>query len=279
MGFTLTPKLVPNRSVSADYFDTTQHKVVGVVDETTIVQSVEDLGAASPYAAQIHFGSPTGANPSGNAPGQISSKPLASVYIVDPSLNLGSVAIKGFDAAVTYVVPTSHWGRFEFDEALTVYNSYLIQVLPSENYFQHAGHIDQVTATALDEGGTVPRYRSYTSLKWTFRGFDALAAFTFVPTVTDLGSGGANESPGLPVASYSQWDFALAYKLSYLHLSHWTDGATVRIGVNNAFNYVPPVAPLPAGEHEGGHQRLQRRNRPHDVRGPLVQVLSATAAG
>jgi outer membrane receptor protein involved in Fe transport len=100
-----------------------------------------------------------------------------------------------------------------------------------------------VAANALDEGGTTPRYRSYTSLKWTHAGFDLLAAFTYVPTVTDLGSGGANESPGLPVASYQQWDFAAAYRLSELRLSRWTDGATVRVGVNNAFNYVPPIAP------------------------------------
>jgi iron complex outermembrane receptor protein len=242
-GFTFTPKAVLNLSVTFDYFDTTQHKIVGAIDQSTIVQSVENLGAASPYVSFIHFGSPSGPQPIGDTPGQISSKPLAAVYIIDPLLNLGSVAIKGYDAAVTYVVPTSHFGRFEVDEALTVYDSYLIQVLPQENYFQNAGHVDQVAATALDEGGTTPRFKSYTSFKWTHRGFDLLAAFTFVPSVTDIGSGGVNEAPPLPVASYSQWDFAASYKLAALHLSRWSDGMTVRIGVNNAFNYVPPVAP------------------------------------
>jgi iron complex outermembrane receptor protein len=242
-GFTFTPRAVPNLSVSFDYFDTTQHQIVGTVDETTIVQSVENLGAASPYASLIRFGSPTGAGPSGDTPGQISSRPLSTVFILDAAVNLSSLAIKGYDGAITYVVPTSHWGRFEIDEALTVYDSYLIQVLPSENYYQHAGHVDQVAASALDQGGTTPRYRTYTSLKWRMKGFDLLAAYTFVPTVTDIGSGGANEAPPLPVASYSQWDFAASYQLSALHLSRWTDGLTVRVGVNNAFNYVPPVAP------------------------------------
>jgi iron complex outermembrane recepter protein len=263
VGFTLTPKVVPNLSVSFDYFDTTQHAVVGTVDETTIIQSVEDLGAASPYAAEIHFGSPSGPGPNGNTPGQISSKPSASVYIIDADLNLSSVAIKGYDADVTYVLPTSHFGRFEFDETLTVYDSYLIQVLPSQNYYQHAGHVDQVAATALDEGGTTPRFKSYASLKWKFKGFDLLAAYTFVSAVTDIGSGGANEAPPLPVASYNQWDFAAAYRLSALHLSHWTDGATIRVGVNNAFNYVPPVAPYQLedtkadiSEYNGGIGRM-----------------------
>jgi iron complex outermembrane receptor protein len=242
-GFTYTPKYVPNLSISADYFDTTQHKIVGIVDETTIVQSVENLGAASPFASQIRFGSPTGPGPTGNAPGQISSRPLASTFILDGDVNLSSLAIKGYDVAITYVLPTKTFGRFEADEALTAYASYLIQVLPSENYYQHAGHVDEVAAVALNEGGTTPRYRSYTSLKWKYRGAEFLAAFTFVPTVTDIGSGGSNEAPPLPVASYNQWDFAASYDLSHLHLSRYTDGLTVRVGVNNAFDYQPPVAP------------------------------------
>ncbi len=263
VGFTYTPKEVANLSVSFDYFDTTQHQIVGTVDETTIVQSVENLGAASPFAALVRFGSPSGPGPNGNTPGQISSKPLASTYILDFVVNLSSLAIKGYDTAITYIVPTSRFGRFEFDEALTVYDSYMIQVLPSQNYYQHAGHVDQVAASALDEGGTTPRYRSYTSLKWRYRGFDALAAFTFVPTVTDIGSGGANEAAPLPVASYSQWDFAVSYDLSSAHLSHWTDGLTVRLGVNNAFNRVPPKAPYQLentrsdiSEYDGGIGRM-----------------------
>lgn len=262
-GFTFTPRAVPNLSVTFDFFDTTEHHVVSIVDETTIVQSVENLGAASPYASLVKFGSPTGPGPSGDTPGQISSKPLATVYLLDTSVNLSSFAIKGYDAAVTYVVPTSQLGRFEFDEALTVYNSYLIQVLPSEDYYQHAGHVDQVAAVALNEGGTTPRYRTYSSLKWSYKGLDVLAAFTFVPTVTDIGSGGSNEVAPLPVASYSQWDFAAGYKLSALHLSHWTDGMTVRVGVNNAFNAVPPVAPYQLentksdiSEYNGGIGRM-----------------------
>jgi outer membrane receptor protein involved in Fe transport len=38
-------------------------------------------------------------------------------------------------------------------------------------------------------------------------------------------------------------DFAASYKLSALHFSRWTDGMTLRVGVNNAFNEVPPIAP------------------------------------
>ena len=55
---------------------------------------------------------------------QISSRPLASVHHEPAARDLSSVAIKGYDAAVTYVIPTSRFGRFEVDEALTVYDGF-----------------------------------------------------------------------------------------------------------------------------------------------------------
>jgi iron complex outermembrane recepter protein len=243
VGFVVTPKAVPNLSVTADYFDTVQHKTIGTVDETTVIQSVEDLGAASPYASLIHFGSPSGPGPNGNTPGQISSRPFSSTYIVDPDLNLGAVAIKGFDVAVNYAVPTTSFGHFELNSTLTGYSSDMVQVLPSENYYQYAGHTATIPGLALGEGGTVARWRTYSSLEWKFHGLDVLAAQTFVPRVTDIGSGGINASPPREVASFDQWDFAVAYKLSALHWSKWTDGLKIRVGVNNAFDYQPPVAP------------------------------------
>jgi iron complex outermembrane receptor protein len=244
-GFTVTPNVVKNLSITVDYFDTVEHDLIGQVDQQTVVQSVEDLGAASPYAQDVHFQSATGPTPTTDTPGQISSKPLSEIYLVTPSLNLGAVSVKGFDASLTYAIPTASMGRFEINAATTYYNSYAIQVLPSEDYYQYAGHLaaGSTVAATNGEGGTIPRYRVYTSLTWKYKGFDALVGFTFIPQVTDIGSGGVNESPELPVASYNQWDFALTYNLSNLHISRWTDNLKVTLGVNNAFNYEPPVGP------------------------------------
>jgi iron complex outermembrane receptor protein len=248
-GFVFTPKAIPNLSISGDYFDTTQHSLISTVDENTIIQSVENQGAASPYAAQIHFGSANGPGPTGNTPGQISSRPLSSIYIFDAEVNIGAVAIKGYDASLVYALPTKDYGKFELSSTITVYDSYLIQILPSQNYYQYAGHVSTIASNTENEssgggeGGTIPRWRTYTSITWQDKGFEFLAGQTFVPKVTDVGTGGADESPGLTVASFQQWDFALSYKMSALHWSHWTDGLKVRVGVNNAFDYQPPVAP------------------------------------
>ena len=248
-GFVLTPKAVPNLSITADYFDTTQHQLVSTIDQTTIIQNVENLGASSPYAGSIHFGSVNGPGLNGSTPGQISSRPLSSVYIVDPEVNIGAVAIKGYDASLIYAIPTRSFGRIELNSTITVYDSYLIQILPTQNYYQYAGHVSTIASNTENEssgggeGGTIPRWKTYTSITWKYKGAEFLVGQTFIPHVTDIGTGGADESPAETVASFQQWDFAVSYNLSGRHWNRWTDGLKVRVGVNNAFNYEPPVAP------------------------------------
>ena len=281
-GFTYTPNYVANLSVSADYFDTTQHKIVGIVDETTIVQSVEDLGAASPFASQIRFGSPRPGAEDGNAAGQISSRPLASVFILDGEVNLSSLAIKGYDVAITYVVPTKTvGGRFEVDEALTAYSSYLIRrCCHSENYYQHAGHVDEVAAVAQNEGGTTPRY----------------------PAASTRPSSGSTTAPSSSPPSFvPDGD---RHRLRRVERGGPAPRRLVQpVGLRGV---VRPLAPAPeplhgrahgarrreqrlqlpaargavlAREHQGGHQRLQRRHRPDVLRRRLVQVLTGVDPG
>jgi iron complex outermembrane receptor protein len=177
----------------------------------------------------------------GDAPGQISDKPLSDVYIVTPYINLGSTAIKGIDAALEYQVKTASCGQFQFVTEAALYSSYLIQILPTQDYYQYAGTASgNAYANAV---GTIPRWRTYTTLDWKFHGFDVLLGYTFIPTVLDIGSGGFGASAPVRVPSYQQLDIGLGYNFASLRKSHWLDKLTVRIGVNNAFDYMPPAAP------------------------------------
>jgi iron complex outermembrane receptor protein len=240
-GFVYSPKQFGNLTLTVDYYQTVQHGEVGFVDQATVVQSVEDLGAASPYAGDIHFGAADGPTPSGNTPGQISSKPLSNVFIVTPYVNLGATAIKGIDASVEYQVKTASAGDFDFSTQAALYSSYMIQILPAENYYQYAG---TTSGNAYANNvGTIPRWRTYSTLNWKKAGFDALVGYTFVPTVNATGTGGFLASAPVRIASYQQVDFGLGYSFSALKLSHWLDGLSVRLGVNDAFNYMPPAAP------------------------------------
>ncbi|HEY1763972.1 MAG TPA: TonB-dependent receptor, partial [Opitutaceae bacterium] len=126
-GFVYSPKVLGNLTLTVDYYQTVQKGEVGFLDQQTVIQSVEDLGASSPYASNIHFGSATGPGPAGNAPGQISSRATSTVYIVTPYINLGSTAIKGIDASLEYLLKTDSFGNFQFATSAAFYSSYLIQ--------------------------------------------------------------------------------------------------------------------------------------------------------
>jgi iron complex outermembrane receptor protein len=233
VGFVLAPNAVKGLNINFDYFDSVTHDFFGIITEQTIIQSVEDLGPASPYNSLIHFGNISGPNPTG--PGQISTHPSHSVWIFDSEINVGATAIKGWDATVTYALPWKQFGKFDFRSDITFYNSYLFQAIPSENYYQYAGQ-------ATQNIGTVPRYRTYSTLTWASHGFTLLTNNTFIPSVEDYGTGGSSASAPAHVGSYIQEDFAASYKFGSGVLGGMLNGFSVTLGVNNAFNRnIPPA--------------------------------------
>lgn len=235
-GFIYNPKGMKGLDVSFDYFQSVTHDFFGTIPEQSIIQDVESRGPASPYNSLVHFGSITGPNPT--APGQVSAHPSHSVWILDSEINVGSTAIKGWDATVEYALPTESFGRFDARSQIVYYNSYLYQVVPTENYYQYAG-------TATQNQGTTPRYRTYTTLSWKYNGWEFMTGNTFIPSVMDLGTGGSTGSgqPGVTtpparIGSYVQEDFALSYEFR----KGMFNGLTLTAGIDNAFNRNIPIS-------------------------------------
>lgn len=237
-GFVLTPKSVKGLTLSADYFEAFDKDEIGYLSVPAIVQSTELFGTASPFARFVHFGSPAG--PSVTGPGQLSTSNPSTVYIEVPVINLASQTIKGFDASLSYSVTTETAGRFDLTSNLTVFNSYLVQAIPTENYYQYAG---DVSGGASSAQGTIPKWRTHTTLEWTRKGVDVVVAQTLIPKVTDIGPGGDAASAPVSVASYQQYDVIVGYDLSRNRALSWAGKLNLRVGVDNAFNRMPPLAP------------------------------------
>lgn len=232
-GFGYTPKQVKGLSITFDYFQSHWSGIFGYPNQQTIVQDVENKGAASSYANFVHFGSLNGTPVT--APGQISAHPKAAVWINAPLLNLGGQLVKGFDATVSYEHRTDTIGRFTVASTVSAYNSFQLQEMPTDPYYNYVG-------TASQNEFTVPRWRTYSTLTWQYRSWTFDMAHTYVPTVQDIGSGGAGASAPVGVNSYQQFDFAVKYDFNGSNLGHYFDGLSVRLGINNAFNKMPPVA-------------------------------------
>jgi iron complex outermembrane receptor protein len=232
-GIGYTPTAVPGLSATADFFDTHQTGLPYAEDQQTIVQSVEDLGATSPYASDIHFNSPTGPTPT--APGQISGHPKSQVWIIAPTINQGGTLTRGFDATLEYVAKTYSFGKFDIKTTGTIYNTVQLEELPIQPYYSYLGD------TSANEG-TVPHWHTFSTVDWTYKGFDFTINHFFAPSLNDVGPGGEGATAPIHVASYSQFDASVAYTFSKARFGRYFDGVTIRVGFNNLFGAEPPVA-------------------------------------
>jgi iron complex outermembrane receptor protein len=257
-GFDLTPHGVPGLDVSFNFFDANIKGEIGYLNQVDIVQSVESLGTASPFAQYVHVGSPVG--PGVTGPGQLSTANPTSIFVQVPLINLSAQADKGFDASVAYSVQTRESGTFRVTSTATVWNSYLVQEIPTENYYQYAG---TATGGGSSSQGTIPRWRTYTSLDWRYHAYEAEIGHTYVPSVVDLGPGGAASSAPTSVGAYQQFDVSGGLDFARTGASRWLGKAEIKFGIDNVFNRMPPEAPnaFPAtnadiGDYNGPIGRL-----------------------
>jgi iron complex outermembrane receptor protein len=231
-GAVYTPKQLKGLSITVDWSEIDQRNIVSAIPAATIIQSVETLGTASPYAAFVHYNSPTGPEVSG--PGGISSRSPQSIYVLANDANLAGQAVHSMDIDVDYKLKTAY-GKWDFNSVWTWYDSYTLELIPSEPYYQYAGY------TSTNEG-TVPKWRTYTTVDWKMDGMDAFIGMTYVASVTDIGTGGDDQFGFEGVGSFTAFDAGFTYDFKQLHMGYGLDGLKVTVGVNNAFNRLPPLA-------------------------------------
>ncbi len=236
-GFVFTPRVLQGLDVSFDFFNATVKGAIGYLNQVAIVQSVESLGPASPFAQYVHVGSPSG--PGVTGPGQLSTANPTTIFVQVPLINLTSQAVKGVDLSVNYAVTTPSGGRFKFGTTATIWNSYLLQEIPTEDYFQYAG---TASGGGSSSQGTIPRWRTYTTLDWKNDLAEFMIGHTYVPSVDDIGPGGSAATPPVRVGDFQQFDVMAAVKLGQAEGNRWSARSELRFGVNNIFNRMPPVA-------------------------------------
>ncbi len=233
-GFVFTPKAVDGLSVTVDFSDINEKAIVGNVAAVTIVQSVETLGTASPYINLVHYNTPGGPTPT--AAGGISNHSPQSIYVILNSLNLGGQKIQSTDINLDYSWKMAGVGKFEVESIWTWYNSYQLQQLPTQSFYEYSG-------TASTNEGSIPKWRTYTTFSYKNAGFDAVVGVTYVESLTDIGTGGiGTKTPTTSVSSFTSFDASLTYDFSHLHVNKWLDGMKVTVGVNNVFDKQPPLA-------------------------------------
>ncbi len=249
---TYAPSYAKGLTVSGEYSYVNQQGFPGGVGFTNILQSVNQLGAASPFANQIaqgNFPGLAGATPF-TQPGQLLAYLKANpnnalnVYAVDRFRNLGGIHARIFTLTGNYDLPLNDGSTVSLGTAGTIFDSFKFQALPGQQFYQYAG-----TATNGGTGvqGTLPTARFYSTINWAHENWSVLLGNTVVSSVTDEGPGGLVYATSkilkpVPVSAYVSWDLRATLNGAMI-FGPRGKGWTLAGGINNVTNALPPVAP------------------------------------
>jgi iron complex outermembrane recepter protein len=249
VGFVFKPNLIKGLVVIADYSDITLSGFQGGAGFNNILTSINSLGSASPFFGSLAIngfpGTPGATNPfttpgalraflTNPVTGQGLPAQAAQLYLVDYFRNLAQLHEESWTVTIDYTMPTDSAGTFSFATNGTIFDSFLfspgIAGLPN---VQGAGASNNASVF----GGTLPHYRFYTTVDWTYHDLDLTVGNTYASGVQDRGGSGLLTP--IPVDRYFSWDARAAY---VWHGAKAKD-VSLAVGVNNVFNRMPPWDP------------------------------------
>ena len=225
LGIVYSPKALKGFSISIDYWNIKQKDLVGSIPSDVILNSAENLGAASPYAGYVHINSFTG--PTVTAPGQVSGNPPDNIYLINSNVNIAQQALAGYDISAKYAFGVSDTGRFNLGTNIGIYDHYTHVDIPGDP-------VQETVGKSTTFNGTIPRWSAYTTLDYTRGSYRAFVGMRYLPGITD-------DIDGTKTASFQTWDLSAAY--TFGPEIKLLNKATVSVGVNNVFNKFGPLDP------------------------------------
>ncbi|MHB8815117.1 MAG: TonB-dependent receptor, partial [Steroidobacteraceae bacterium] len=245
IGFTFRPKFISGLRVDADFSSINLYGFAGGIGFNNIFNSVNRLGSASPFFGNlgqgnfVNFG---GADPF-TAPGALKAyleanpTNLQNIYIEDRFTNLAVLRERSWNLSAMYLLPWSQYGTWTLSTSTMAFDSYKFSDGLGDAAIQYAGNASNLGVFA----GTLPKYRFYSTLDWSYRSLDITLANTYITSITDAGSAGTG--PVLvQVPHYSTFDLHGSYT--------WQFGGddsgkkmVAAVGVNNLNNASPPYFP------------------------------------
>lgn len=266
-GAVYSPPALKRLTLGIDYIEVRQLSLVANAGAAEILRSVNTFGTKSPYIAQVAIGNfPTNPDPSLPPPapvtaaGQLSTLLLSGVspnvvFVTDSRINISGQKLKAIDVSANYEFPASKLGRFNVSTAGTFFLDYKFQALPSESYYEYAGHVTNVVGGQ----GTIPGMKWFTALNWSKDRWSANLNNTYISSVVDLGAGGITfaTSPTLrrvAVPSYMSWDASVSHAFKNIGLpvgKMRLSGLKLTLGINNLADRMPPSSPQAFGSDVG----------------------------
>jgi iron complex outermembrane recepter protein len=254
IGFVFQPDFARGLNVTVDYSAITLNGFAGGLGFNNILASINSLGSASPYFNNLgvdNFVGAAGASQPFATPGALQTfltnagtgkgDPVQAnrLYLIDQFRNLATLIEHSYTIEASYVVPSDRLGTFTISTAGAIFTSFDFQDLPGHSFIQYAGTTNNAGGSG-GFGGTLPKYRFFTSFDWVYHNLDVTLSNTYVSSTMDTGVNGTS-TPQIPVASYYTFDARAAYDWP---IQRFHDAKlTVAVGVNNIADRMPPLAP------------------------------------
>lgn len=224
-GLVWSPSVVPGLTIELDYFRIDESGRFGTVPLETVIQDVENHGAESAYAGQVRLGAFDGPTVAG--PGELFAVNPADVYITSGLMNLSSRKLRGVDLELSYGRNLGEWVYLSVASRSTWYDRYTVRIFSSSPAQETAGR-----ATELN--GTIPEWRVYNTVSLRVANLSFFVGHSYIPSMPYQWA-----SPGARMEAYQTVDLAAGYAFG----NGFADGLSVRLGVNNVGNEMPPRAP------------------------------------
>jgi outer membrane receptor protein involved in Fe transport len=255
IGFVFQPDFIRGLNVAVDYSAITLNGFAGGLGFNNILASINTLGSASPYFSNLavdNFVGAAGASQPFVNPGDLQKfltnagtgkgDPVQAnrLYLIDQFRNLATLIEHSYTIEASYVIPSERAGTFTVSTAGAIFTSFDFQDLPGHSFIQYAGTTNNSGGSG-GFGGTLPKYRFFTTFDWVYNNVDLTISNTYVASTVDTGVNGTS-TPTIPVASYYTFDARAAYEWPIRRFHEGTK-VTAAIGVNNIADRMPPLAP------------------------------------
>jgi iron complex outermembrane recepter protein len=245
IGFVFRPKLINGLSLNAEFSSINLYGFAGGIGFNNIFNSVNKLGAASPFFKNlgegnfVNFGGTDPFTTPGALQSYLAANPtnIQNLYVEDRFTNLAVLRERSWNLSALYILPWSSYGTWTLSTSAMAFDSYKFSDGLGDPQIQYAGNASNLGVFA----GTLPKYRFYTTVDWSYGNLDIALANTYITSITDSGAGGTGPLY-VQVPHYSSFDLHGAYT--------WSLGGrdsdrklVLAIGVNDLNNESPPYFP------------------------------------
>ncbi len=222
VGVVLQPRLVPNLSLSVDYFDIKIDNVIGIIGGNTILNDCIATGD-SQFCSLIHRDN------------QGSLWLTRNGFITDTTVNEGELTTKGIDVKGSYRQPLQAFGSLLFSLEGTYTKDLTTTPVPGFGSFDCVGFFGSTC------GAANPKWRHVFNLSWAtpWDGLDLNVRWRYFGSDVSEQTSSNSFLAGTPFLPLSRIP---AY--NYLDLSGTFDvykNVRLQLGVNNVTDKAPPM--------------------------------------